>query len=420
MWTNVERHDNHIVIRKMNHPAVTSDFIRCVYQAQKAGYQDLIVEVRVNGMAYPDVCAPIAGVIEYYRIQGIDFDISYPNSNNYVENAHFHDPVSVGDNLVQLRRASLDDIWRFHDFEDVTELVNAFVSEISQTARCGPGVLNAIEWCLNEVMDNVLQHSNVEYGYVMGQVHQSSEKLAFCVFDYGQGIYNSLRGSQHEPRYPVDAITLSIKEGVTRDKKIGQGNGLWGLHNIIQENEGRLSIVSSGASYMLTGNEIRTFDRIPYLSRENGASTIDFQIDYSRGISISKALGGHEPLTIRLDDLENDDGVIAFRIADRSSGTGTRRSGTRIRTELMNLYSDRGTAIEVDFDSVSVISSSFADEMIGKLVAEYGFFGFNRIFRLKNMNSLVQSIVNRSVAQRMSQSFVSGSDSDESADDLSE
>ena len=53
----------------------------------------------------------------------------------------------------------------------------------------------------------------------------------------------------------------------------------------------------------------------------------------------------------------------------------------------------------------NIISSSFADELIGKLVTEFGFYGFNNIFKLKNMNANVQSIVQRSVAQRMMESF---------------
>ena len=55
--------------------------------------------------------------------------------------------------------------------------------------------------------------------------------------------------------------------------------------------------------------------------------------------------------------------------------------------------------------NINIISSSFADELIGKLVTEFGFYGFNNIFKLKNMNANVQSIVQRSVAQRMMESF---------------
>lgn len=59
----------------------------------------------------------------------------------------------------------------------------------------------------------------------------------------------------------------------------------------------------------------------------------------------------------------------------------------------------------MDFTGIDLISSSFADELLGKLVVEFGFFGFNNFFKMKNMNSLIQSIVQRSVGQRMAESL---------------
>ena len=90
---------------------------------------------------------------------------------------------------------------------------------------------------------------------------------------------------------------------------------------------------------------------------------------------------------------------------DIESGVGTRKSGEKIRNELINVYKQSGNNITLDFANINIISSSFADELMGKLVTEFGFYGFNNIFKLKNMNSNVQSIVQRSVAQRMMESF---------------
>jgi len=90
---------------------------------------------------------------------------------------------------------------------------------------------------------------------------------------------------------------------------------------------------------------------------------------------------------------------------DIESGVGTRKSGEKIRNELINIYKQSSKNITLDFVNINIISSSFADELMGKLVTEFGFYGFNNIFKLKNMNSNVQSIVQRSVAQRMMESF---------------
>jgi hypothetical protein len=103
--------------------------------------------------------------------------------------------------------------------------------------------------------------------------------------------------------------------------------------------------------------------------------------------------------------LEDEAGNIIINLRNKESGVGTRQSGEKIRNELTNVYKQSNKTITLDFKGISIISSSFADELIGKLVTEFGFYGFNNIFKLKNMNSDVQSIVQRSVAQRMIESF---------------
>lgn len=399
----VTRDQNRINITRMNHPKAVDEFLVCIRDGLQRGFQDFVLSFRGADSAYPNVCTPFAGIMAYYEDLGLRFEIT--DVPEVVNRSLFLHPFLVSDYKTQLAKYPLNVIWRFDNSDDVNTLVDAFIREISQTTVCGHGVLEGLTWCLSEVMDNVLQHSGVNVGYVMGQIHKSTKHIAFCVFDHGQGIFNSLRNSRYAPRYPLDAITLCIKEGVTRDPQIGQGNGMWGLHNIVKSNSGILVITSNSASYVLRRDEILTFTNLPTISKENGMTIIDFQIDFDKGISIAESLGGHIPVNLRLESFEDEKGNLVYRLAEKSSGTGTRQSGERIRNEVMNLYQETGRGIDLDFENISVISSSFADELIGKLVVSFGFFGFNQIFKIKNMNAIVQSIVNRSVAQRMMEAF---------------
>jgi hypothetical protein len=120
---------------------------------------------------------------------------------------------------------------------------------------------------------------------------------------------------------------------------------------------------------------------------------------------IKQALGGYEPVNLKLESLEDNVGNIIVDLHSKESGVGTRKSGEKIRIELINIYNQSSKNITLNFANIKIISSSFADELIGKLVSEFGFYGFNNIFKLKNMNTNVQSIVQRSVAQRMMESF---------------
>jgi len=110
------------------------------------------------------------------------------------------------------------------------------------------------------------------------------------------------------------------------------------------------------------------------------------------------------------DIVEDAEGRINIVFKSKESDKEIQKSGEKIRNELINIYKQSGKSITLDFKDLNIVSSSFADELIGKLVAEFGFYAFNNVFKLKNMNTSVQSIVQRSVAQRMIESFENNSE----------
>jgi len=57
------------------------------------------------------------------------------------------------------------------------------------------------------------------------------------------------------------------------------------------------------------------------------------------------------------------------------------------------------------FSLRNLISSSFADELVGKIIAEKGFLYFLTAYRIKNLTGQNISILNRSVEQRMAQKY---------------
>jgi hypothetical protein len=107
-----------------------------------------------------------------------------------------------------------------------------------------------------------------------------------------------------------------------------------------------------------------------------------------------------------IENMEDAYDRIIFKVVeDASSGTGTRQSGLKLKNEVINLYKKTKKPVIIDFDEIGIISSSFADEFIGKLVVELVFFQFQQIYTLTNMNSTIQTIMQRSLSQRMAQSI---------------
>lgn len=408
----VERDGNIFTLPASSSTYVVGNLLKALHEGIGRGYSDFVLDFQNVAKVYPNVYTPIAGILEFYRneyVKEISFD--FDHIPPYVHNSGILQPRTVETNFSIIQ--PFDNVWRFSNDHEVHALVNAYLKSVERAATCEPGVLQGLEWCLNEVMDNVLQHAETSHGYVMGQIHQQTQRIAICIYDHGRGIYNSLKNSKYLPNNAVDAITIALQEGVTRDKAVGQGNGMWGLHNIVYANSGSLNITSGSGYFGMSGGDPKTSSSVPFLSRENNCTTVDFQIDFKKTISIPDALGGHEPCNFRIENLEDENDNIIYRLADQPSGTGTRRSGEAIRNEILNIMNQSESLIVLDFNGVSILSSSFSDELLGKLIVKVGFITFNQFFRLTGMNKTVQAIANRSIMQRLSVGTQIDDDSDE-------
>lgn len=396
---------NDIKIDKMTHALDASNFMRSCSKILEKDVWDITCNVN---MVYPAAGVPIAGIIDQYKKDGKKIYCHY-NKKSYLSVINFSKPYLVSEHLDSLAYPFAK-IWKFTDFEEITKLVDAFLKEIQALTHCSSGLIEGLEWSLNEVMDNVIQHSQCQEGYVMGVYHKSTDYVIFNIYDNGQGIFNSLKDSEYHPRNAIDAISIAIQEGKTRDKSIGQGNGLWGLYNIIQHNKGKLCITSSGSALMLKSDgQTYKFDNLPVLSKKNGTTSVDISFNCKENISIAEALGGYKPISINFENSINDNDWIVLKLKSESSGFGTRVAGERLRNKTLNDLTrlDSPGRIIIDFDGVSIISSSFADEFLGKLLQIIGFYRFNNVIKIINANETTEIILNRSISQRMAEIYKS-------------
>lgn len=400
-------YDNVIRPYNLTEQRLVPEFINSLKRLYfKFGHRKIIIDFEKVAAVYPYPTVPLAGYIHYFQKElGTEFE--FINIPTYLKKIHFLSPDEIDKSKIGVSTNFLDRVWLFHSSDDVHLLVDGFISSIRKAMVCEDGVIDACTWGLNEIMDNVIQHSNQNTGFIMAQVHKETNIIKVSIFDYGRGIYQSLRNSVHRPRNATDAISLSIQEGVTRDKKIGQGNGMWGLFNIITLNDGSLQIISGqgGLVYKNKTKETKSYTDVIMLSKEQQSTTINFDIKINNKISIKEALGGYEPIDLFVENLEDEFDRIIYVIGEQASGTGTRQSGERIRNELLNIYKRTKKIIIIDFEGIGIIASSFADELIGKLVADLGIFQFQSIFQLRNMNQTIQSIVQRSLSQRLAENL---------------
>jgi hypothetical protein len=281
--------------------------------------------------------------------------------------------------------------------------VNAILGAIPDLNR---KELSALEWSINEITDNVLNHSQSPIGGLVqvSTFQRTRKRVEYIVADAGVGIPNTLRTTRPELNSDAAALEQAIREGVTRDKSIGQGNGLYGSYQICSHSNGFFQLESGYGKLMFTdrdGLRIGT-ERIPY-----EGTLVAAQIDFSVPHLLEEALqfGGKTHQTVDYVELryeQHGSEDLLFKVCEESLSFGSRVAGAPVRKRLLNLARMcPNQRIILDFEHVPLVSSSFADEVVGKLFAELGPLAFMQRFQFQKIDPTVRQLVDRAIAQRM-------------------
>lgn len=410
--------DGVVYVKSLKDQNTLKDFVRSVIAARHEGFDKIKVDFsRIQDeIVYPNTAVALSAFLENLTAcDGVSFTtVQAPES---IIKKHIFDPVGPYDE--EEIAFPISKVWKFSNFKEAQRIVSALVEAISEAEVFDQeGVITAIEWCVAEVVDNVVRHADTGAGYVMCQIHGKSEKqIVFAVADAGCGIYESLwSGGIYEPADGYDAITLALKKGVSKSRE-GQGNGLWGLGRIIENNKGTLSIATYGCKLVIDGDGRIVKDSATWLTRDHGGTVVDFQFHYDQPISLAEALDGHEPESIQyINAWSKDSQAMVYALADSPLGTGTRPAGEGSRKYVMNMIKQNNCRVIVDFTGIGVVASSFADEMIAKVFSEMGPLKFQSTIQLANMNETVSMIVNRAIEQRLVQDRYEKYLSEEQAD----
>lgn len=410
--STITRRDNHITVEG---DLITHDLHRLLathYAAvEKARYDEIIVDFSCCSAAFPSAMLGVCAQLAAYREGGVEITLVPPNAKKlsrlFVNSnwAHLIDPRSFDRSTYRGHTHVPATNYRNPDeqFRSVNLIVNAILGAVPELDRRD---FAAFEWSINEITDNVLMHAQSPIGgLVQVSTFQRNKKIVqYVVADAGVGIPRTLRETHSEITSDTDALDRAIREGITRDKSLGQGNGLYGSYQICNHSKGTFSVDSGHAMLELDSRgrlSIRN-SNIPY-----SGTLVVAEIDFSRPGLLEEALkfGGkaHTPVDIIETNYESDSGnIVTFRMIDESQSFGSRAAGTPIRTKLTNIYRmSNERKVIVDFANVPLISSSFADEVFGKLFLEIGPVAFMSKFEFANAMDTIKQLIDRAITQRL-------------------
>ncbi len=388
--------------------------LACLHHAvNDYGYRDVVLDFSACTETYPGPMLALCSEVLRLRSEQIDAELVLPTKTDLAR-------LFINANWAHLLEPRKFDASRFRGhtqipatrFTNPTEqndavnrIVNAILGGIPDIRREN---FAALEWAVNELTDNVIVHSQSAIGGLVqvSNFRRNSKIIEFTIADSGLGIPATLRSGGAFLGSDTDALDRAIREGVTRDKSIGQGNGLYGSYQICCHSGGAFQIESGHARLLYRpgphGLEIRD-QRVPVRG-----TLVIAKINFSDPDLLRDALRfsgkSHKPIDYIETKYEGAlDETIYVSLADEAQSFGSRVAGTPIHIKLYNLVQMcPGQPIEIDFSGIPLVSSSFADEVFGKLFVKLGPLQFMQRIRFKNVEQTVRMLVDRAISQRVS------------------
>lgn len=409
----VIRAENRIKFQGQYRDADLHHPLACLHHAvHEHGYKDVILDFSDCTETYPGPMLALCAELLRLRSEQVDAELILPrkeelsrlfiNANwaHLIEPRRYDPSRFRGHTQIPATRFSNPS----EQNDSVNRIVNAILGGIPDIRRED---FAALEWAVNELTDNVIVHSQSPIGGLVqvSSFKRNSKVVEFTIADAGLGIPTTLRSGDNFQGSDTDALDRAIREGVTRDKAIGQGNGLYGSYQICCHSGGAFQIESGHARLLFRpgdyGLEIRD-QKVPV----NGTLVIA-KINFSDPGLLKEALNfsgkSHTPVDYIETQYEGSDtDVIYVRLSNEAQSFGSRVAGTPIQTKLYNLIKMcPGQPIEVDFEQVPLISSSFADEVFGKLFVKLGPLEFMQRIRFKNVEHTVRMLIDKAISQRV-------------------
>jgi len=195
----------------------------------------------------------IVALVEYCHINKVEIAIDITGENSFASRVNFYKLLGFDFKEDYVRRKSVGRFIEIKKFNQnsiyqLQEEINMILYQIKSISK---EVLQLLFYCLNEIMDNVINHATIGSGWVSAQYFPLLKEIRLIICDNGIGIHDALTKnpqSKYQHLSEVEALKECIERGVTNGK--GLGFGLFATAQFILKNKGHLLIYSGNYHLM--------------------------------------------------------------------------------------------------------------------------------------------------------------------------
>lgn len=212
----------------------------------------------------PFVLAGLSALVDRFNSRGIEV-IKNPNITNYLDTINF--PSGI-----YFQYESLDQIeQRFATFQGKTYIpllnfpagkseadnktrektLSAIHSLLKHQVGLSGQMFMAIAHFIDELTNNVSDHSGADSGKIFAQYYPSKNYLDLCIVDSGKGLQQSyLNSGKFNPQTDEEAIDLALNGRSTKPDAITRGFGIPSSRRMLKEGlRGRFYLWTGNASF---------------------------------------------------------------------------------------------------------------------------------------------------------------------------
>jgi hypothetical protein len=243
-------------------------FLNCVYILN---YDDAPIVVDFSNCKFsnPFIIGGVVSLIEYHRQRGRKVSYVFnPNNDqfeSYLKTIYFPDGFDY-DNyqldelnhklesyhqkkyipLVLFPTAKTDKENKIR--EKIISAVNSIFKNQLQLSNI---ILQAIYYLVDELTQNIVDHSNSDKGIIFAQFYPSKNYMDICIADYGKGLLQSyIDSGKYHPQTDEEAINFAVFGKSTKDLPESRGFGISTSRKMLVEGlKGKFFICSGGAFF---------------------------------------------------------------------------------------------------------------------------------------------------------------------------
>ena len=140
------------------------------------------------------------------------------------------------------------------DEKNIYDVYQRVIETLTQHVNIETTLLQALNYCFYEILDNVLTHSGKELGIVITHYNPDEHILSMLVADDGRGIHSSLaENDKYATLTEPEALKMCIQDSVTDGK--GMGFGLYSTSLLVRDAGLRFDIRSGSHTLRLQNGE---------------------------------------------------------------------------------------------------------------------------------------------------------------------